>query len=88
MSPPIKWEDIFVLHVALLSVCLSRIPVRSISFEPLVEFTNNSAQMLSMMRRCAVPMFDQGHFKVKVKHCMTVFRFRKSCINHRELVSF
>jgi len=50
--------------------------VRSISFEPLVGFTNNFAQMLSitnyfaqmsaMMGRCAVPMFDQGRFKVRV----------------------
>jgi len=36
--------------------------------------------MSSMMRRCAVPMFDQGRFKVKVqskiKHCMTVFCVR------------
>jgi len=40
--------------------------VRSISFEPLVGFANNFAQMSSMMRRCAVPMFDQGRFKVKV----------------------
>jgi len=41
---------------------------RSISFEPLVGFTNNFAQMSSMIRRYAVPMFDQGRFKVKVKH--------------------
>ena len=40
--------------------------VRSISFEPLVGFTNNVAQMSSMMRQCAVPMFDQGRFKVNV----------------------
>ena len=40
--------------------------VRSISFEPLVGFTNNFAQMSSMMRRCAVSMFDQGWVKVKV----------------------
>ena len=42
--------------------------VRSISFEPLVVFTNNFPEMLAMMRRCAVPMFDQGYFKVKVKN--------------------
>jgi len=40
--------------------------VRSISFEPLVGFTNYFAQMSAMMGRCAVPMFDQGRFKVKV----------------------
>jgi len=38
----------------------------TVSFEPLVGFKNNFAQMSSMMRRCAVPMFDQGRFKVKV----------------------
>ena len=56
--------------LAPLSVCLSvsqsRCRVRSISFEPMVGFTNNFAQMSSMMRQCAVPMFDQGRFKVKV----------------------
>jgi len=74
--PPMKWGDI--LFLAPLSVCLfarlfvcpSVCPplfqVRSISFEPLVGFTNNFAQMSSMIRRCAVPMFDQGQFKVKV----------------------
>jgi len=34
--------------------------VCSISFEHLVEFTNYSAQMRSMMSRCAVHMFNQG----------------------------
>jgi hypothetical protein len=46
--------------------CMTVFRVRSISFEPLVGFTNNSAHMSSMMRRFAVPMFDQGRFKVKV----------------------
>jgi len=43
-------------------VLLSRFRVRStcISFEPLVGFTNNFAQMSNLIRRCAVPMFDQG----------------------------
>ena len=45
----------------------SRCSVRSIFFEPLVGFTNNSAQMSSMMSRCALRMFDKGRFKVKVK---------------------
>ena len=40
--------------------------VCSRSFEPLVGFTNKSAQMSSMMRWCAVRMFDQGRFKVKI----------------------
>jgi len=44
----------------LLSVCPSRFRVCSVSFEPLVALTNNSAQMSSMMSRCAVCMFDQG----------------------------
>jgi len=68
MSPPMKWGDI--LFLAPLSVCPSVRPshfhVRSISFEPLVGFTNNFAQMSSMMRRCAVPMFDQGRVKVTI----------------------
>jgi len=62
-------------HIVFSSVvCLSVRPsvrpshfrVRSISFEPLVGFSNNFAQMSSMMRGCAVPMFDQGRAKVKV----------------------
>ena len=47
-------------------VCPFRFCVRSIYFEPLVGFTNNFAQMSSLMRRCAVSIFDQGRFKVKV----------------------
>jgi len=35
-------------------------------FEPLVGFSNTSAQMSSMMSRRAVRMFDQGRFKVIV----------------------
>jgi len=46
--------------------CMTVFRVRSISFEPLVGFTNDFAQMSSMMRRCAVSMFDQGRLKVKV----------------------
>jgi len=76
MSPPphemgrhIVFSSVVCLF-ARLFVCPSvRSPlfqVRSISFEPLVGFTNNFAQMSSMIRRCAVPMFDQGQFKVKV----------------------
>jgi len=42
--------------------------VRFISFEPLVGLTNNFAQMSAILRRCAVPMFDQGWFKVKVRN--------------------
>jgi len=37
-----------------------------ISFEPLVGFTNYSAQMSRMIRLCAAPMFDQYLFEVKV----------------------
>jgi len=46
--------------------CMTVFRVRSISFEPLVGFTNGFAQMSSIMRRCAVPRLDQGRFKVKV----------------------
>jgi len=49
-----------------IKYCMTVFRVRSISFEHLVGFTNNFAQMSSMIRRCAVPMFDQGRFKVKV----------------------
>ena len=31
---------------------------------------------MSCMMKCAVRMFHGGWFKVKVKHCMTVFRVR------------
>jgi len=47
--------------------CMTVCRVPSISFEPLVGFTNHFAQMSSMMRQCAVPMFEQGRFKVKVR---------------------
>jgi len=67
-----KWGDIFffaplsVRPSVRASIRPSHFRVRSISFEPLVGFSNNFAQMLSMMRRWAVPMFDQGRVKVKV----------------------
>jgi len=48
--------------------CMTVFGVRSISFEPLVGFTNNFPEMLAMITQCAVPMFDQGRFKVKVKN--------------------
>ena len=74
MSFPMKWGDIQCIvfsPVVCLSVCLSvgpsRFRIRSISFEPLVGFTNNLPEMLAIMRQCAVPMFYQGRFKVKVK---------------------
>jgi len=61
--------DMGILLLAPLSVCPSVCPshfrVRFISFEPLVGFTNNFPEMLAMIRRCAVPLFDQGWFKVK-----------------------
>jgi len=46
--------------------CMTVSRVGSISFEPLVGFTNNFEQMSSMMRQCAVPMFDQGRVKVTI----------------------
>jgi len=49
---------LFVCLSVRLSVCPSHFRVRSISFEPLVRFTNNFAQMSSLIRRRAVPMFD------------------------------
>ena len=47
--------------------------VRSITFEPLVVITNNFPEMLAMMRRRAVPMFDQGRFKVKIKNLILFY---------------
>ena len=52
--------------------CMTVFWVCSLSFEPLVGFTNNFPEMLAMLGRCAVPMFDQGWFKVKVKK-LTIF---------------
>jgi len=40
--------------------------VRSLLIKPLVGFTNNAAQMSSIMGLCAMCMFDQGQFKVMV----------------------
>jgi len=59
-------------HVFSFVVCLSiscflsRFCVHSISFEPLEGFTNILEQLSSIMIWCAVHMFDQGQFKVKV----------------------
>jgi len=47
--------------------CMTVFHVGSISFEPLVVFTNNFARMSAIMRRCEMLMFDQGQLKVKVK---------------------
>jgi len=87
MGRHIVFSSVVCLSVCLsirLSVCPSHFRVRSISVEPLVGFTNNFAQMSSMMRGFAVPMFDQGRFKVKeqskIKHCMTVFRVRSKSL--------
>jgi len=46
--------------------CMTVFHVGSISFEPLVGYTNYSAQMSRMMRWCAVPIFDKCQFKLKV----------------------
>jgi len=47
--------------------CMKVFHVASISFEPLLVFSNNFAQMSAIMRPCAMFMFDQGQLKVKVK---------------------
>jgi len=59
-SSIIKWADILI--IALLSVCPSVRPFKCplFIFEPLMRFTNNSAQMSSMTSWCAVRMFGQG----------------------------
>ena len=64
MSPPLTCGDIVFISIVCLSVCTVRFRVCSTSFEPLVGFTNNFAQMSSMMRLCAVPMFDQGRLTI------------------------
>jgi len=46
--------------------CMTVFWVRFLSFEPLVGFTKYFPEMLAMISRYAVPMFDQGRFKVKV----------------------
>ena len=45
---------------------MANINTNANSFEPLVGYTNNSSQMLSMKSRCAVRRYDQSRFKVKV----------------------
>jgi len=45
----------------------SRFRVLSKSFEPLVRLTNNCRQMSSIISQCALRMFEQGRFLVKVK---------------------
>jgi len=68
------WDDVQCIHLTKVGSrsrsqfkikhFMTVFRVRSISFEPLVVFTNNFAQMSAMLWRCAVPMFDQGWFKV------------------------
>ena len=70
------WDDVQCLSLtkvrsrshSKIKHCMTVFHVRSISFEPLVGFTNNFPKMLALMRQCAVPMCDQGRFKVKVKN--------------------
>jgi len=68
--------------------CLTILCVRSISFEALVWFTNHSAQMPSMMSRCAVGLFDQTWVKVTVKHCMTITVLLARFITLKGLMTF
>jgi len=68
------WDDVQCLCLtkvgsrsqSKIKHCITVFRVRSTSFEPIVGFTNYFAQMSAMIARCAVPMFDQGRFKVKV----------------------
>jgi len=96
----IWWDDVQCLCLTKVSSrsrsqskikhCMTVFHVRSISFEPLAGFTNNFAQMSSMMRRWAVPMFDKvgsrSRSEFKIKHCMTVFYV--SAISFEPLVGF
>jgi len=73
---PVWWDDVQWLCLtkvgsrsrsqSKIKHCMTVFHVRSISSEPLVGFTNNFAQMSSMMRQCALLLFDQGRFKIKV----------------------
>jgi len=68
MSPHYEMGEIW-FKLCCLFFCLSvrhAIVSSTYLFEPQVGFTNNCLQMLSMMSRCAVRMFNQGWFKVKV----------------------
>jgi len=58
MSPPMKWGDI--LFLAPLSVCPSRFRVRSISFEPLVGFTNNCKNVKSDETMCSAYVWPRS----------------------------
>jgi len=68
MSTPMKCGAYGLAPLSVcLSICLSvRHAFVSVSFELLVGFTNNTAQIPSMMTRCTVQTFDQVRFKVKV----------------------
>jgi len=52
--------------MAKVKHCMTLFHVGSISFEPLMGFTNNYVHMSSMISLCAVCMFDQGRLKIKV----------------------
>jgi len=70
--------------------CMTVFRVRSISFEPLVGFRNNFAQMSSMMSNvqciCLTKVGSRSRSPSKIKHCMTVFRVRS--ISFEPLVGF
>jgi len=85
------------LFLALLYVRLSISPLVRHAFMPALyilnpwwDLQNNPAQTSTMVSQCAVHMFGQGRFKVKVivqgKHCMTVLRV--CCITLEGLVIF
>jgi len=66
--PNIKYDE------SMCSDYLTVFCVHSISFVPLIEFLNNSKQMSSIMSQCAIHMFDQSRFKVKViVQCLTLY---------------
>jgi len=65
---------------------LNTLSCRLYIFLTLVGFTNNSPQMSSMMRRCALHMFDHGLLKVKVivlKWHGTYVKYHKSTCAER-----
>jgi len=70
--------------------CMTVFRVHSISFEPLVGFTNNFAQMSSMMIRCAVCIFDQvgSWSRSKFKAKLIVIKFLVQSLSLEPLLGF
>jgi len=73
-------DDVQSAYLAKFNINVYVLTHRSVSFEPVVGFTNNSTQVLGMMSRCAVLMFDQGRFKY-----MPLFLFKVKLMKGKAL---